>query len=381
MTTTRPRPPSVDTFIEAETPAPLPPSEALYYITGPAGAGASGTGAATERPSPVAKSLADLEPFIGTNGPTHTAVEAIFDQVETNVSVALLPPGATQAQMVSTLEKVRFLTDSPTHLYAPGQTQRGTALGILSSNVAINAAGLELAANAASAVSVNDLLRVGDEIVRVTAAADQHTFTVERALHGTAAVAHAAGTSVSNMHSPVCAELALLIDELECVAVADAPAISVEAARQWAAAGNVGPDLMGVFNRGDNKWPGGFWLGAVASVAAEKGRAQGIEHARVKGIGTLEHNLSHSPRGTVETDVSNLVGSYLSTLVRRRGHIEIVGHTFAGVTDVRRFWSVSLVVQHMRRLAEQTAEPFIGDDTTQDVLVDLAGKVSRRCAN
>ena len=377
MTTTRPRPPSISSSVEGEPLTPLHHSEALYYIVGPPGAGASGTGAAGERPSLVHNSLASLESFMGTDGATHDAVEAIFDQVDTNVAVALTPANPTAAQSVSALEKVRFLTDRPTHLYAPGQTVTGVQIGQVSGILAIAATALTLAADATMRVEVDELLQIESEIVRVEVVTDQANFTVARAQEGTAAAAHAANTSVTDLRSPVATELGQLVDELECVAVADAPITSILAAIAWADAGNVRPDVMGVFNRADNKWPGGFWLGAADDVAAEYTRARGIQHARVGGVTSLEYELTHSPRATVETDVSNLVGAYLSTLVRRRGHVEIVGDTFKGVDDARRKWSVSLVVQHLRRISEEAAESFIGPGARQSTITRLAAHVER----
>ena len=339
MTTTRPRPPSIESSIDADPLIPLHHSDALYYVVGPPGADASGNGADAENPSPRATSLASLEPFIGTDGITRTAVEAIFDQVDTNVVVALTPANPTQAQVISTLQKVRRLTDRPTHLYPPGQTVLGARIGMPAAAINDSVTTLTLAAAAINMVEEGEILRIENELLRVTDVTSQTVFTVDRGAYGTTAAAHANTAPVTDLHSPVATELIQLVDELDCDSVADAPRISVQGAIQWANAGNVGPGVMGVFNRGDNNWPGGFWLGAAADRAAEHGRARGIEHAPVKGISSLDYELSHSPRSTVDTDVSNLVGAYLSTLVRRRGRVEIVGDTYKGLDDARKTWS------------------------------------------
>ena len=378
MTTTRPRPPSISSSVEGEPLIPLHHSEALYYIVGPPGAGATLSGGINERPTAVFTALdATLEGLIGTDGITHTAVEAIFDQVDTNVVVKIVPSDPSHQQSIDGLEQIRYVSGSvPTHLYAPGQTALGSVLGTIVGTLAAGADTLTLAAAALMNVEVDELLRIQDEIVRVTAVASQTSFTIERAQHGTADVAHIT-SSVSDILSPVATELRQLVDEYECVAVADAPRNSILAAIAWADAGNVGENVMGVFNRADNNWPGGFWLGAAAAVAARYTRARGIQQAKVGGVTSLEYELTHSPRATVTTDVSNLVGAYLSTLVRRRGRVEIVGDTFKGPVDARKKWSVALVVNHLRRLLEESAESFIGPAGRHSTVVRLASHVQR----
>ena len=379
---TAPRPPSITTTITGDPLTPRHHSDAHLFLVGPPGTGASGdglpvTGPGAERPSDYATGLAGLEDFIGTDGPLHTAVEAIFDRLDTNIAVALTPAGATHAQVVSTLEKARFLEDAPTHLYAPGLTVLGDTLGDLAADIVAAGGSVELAADAVHTVEVDEYLQIEDEIVRVTAVTDQQNFTVERGELGTSAADHASGVDVLDIRSPVCTELESLGEELECLAVADAPSLSEELAVEWANAGNVRPNVMGVFNKTDNEWPGAAWLAAALDVAAEHGRQRGIELARVTGVTNLQYELSYSPRETVDTDVSRLVGAYLSTLVRRRGHVQIVGDSLKGVADARRFWSVALVVHHSQRIAELAKEPFIGVGATPSTVTRVASHVER----
>ena len=130
---------------------------------------------------------------------------------------------------------------------------------------------------------------------------------------------------------------------------------------------------MGVFNRANGtRWPGGLWLGGALEVTGEFGRQRGIEHARVSGITSLQHNLSHSPRLSVTTDVSRIVGAYLSTLVFRNGHYEIVGDTFRGVADARKHWSTSRVVHHLEHVLETAGEHYTGQGITRQRLITIA---------
>ena len=374
---TTPRPPSIVTTITGEPLTPLHHSDAHIFMVGSPGTGATGTGVAGERPSAYVTGLDALESLIGTDGDLHTAVEAVFDRVDTSISVALTPATPTHAQVVSTLEKVRFLEDPPTHLYAPGLTVLGDTLGALSSDMTDSSDSVALAADAVHMVEVDEYLQIENEIVRVTAVTDQMNFTVSRGELDTAAAAHVTGVNVLDIRSPVCTELEQLGEELECLAVADAPSLSVDLAVEWANAGNVRPNVMGVFNRTDNEWPGAAWLAAALNVAAEHGRQRGIELARVTGVTNLQYELSYSPRETVTTDVSRLVGAYLSTLVRRRGHVQIVGDTLKGVSDARQRWSVALVVHHAQRLAEQAKEPFIGHGASPSTVTRVASHVER----
>ncbi len=374
---TMPRPPSVSSTVTGDPVTPLHHSDAHLFLVGPPGSSASGTGAPNERPRGYATGLAALEPFIGTDGPLRTAVESIFDRVDTSIAVALTPANPTHAQVEAALEKVRFLEQEPTHLYAPGLTVTGSVLGALSSDIAIDASSVVLAADAVHRVEVDEYLQLDDEVVRVTAVTDQHTFTVERGELGTAAAAHTSGDNVLDIRSPVVTELESLAEELECLAVADAPSGSVDLAVAWAGEGNVRPNVMGVFNRTDNEWPGADWLAAALDVAAVHGRQRGIELARVTGVTNLEHELSYSPRSAASTDVTRLVGAYLSTLVRRHGQVQIVGDSLKGVTDARKTWSVALVVHHAQRLAEAAGEAFIADEGNETTITRLASHVER----
>ena len=374
---TTPRPPSISTTITGDPVTPLHHSDAHVFMVGPPGTGASGTGAAGERPSAYVTGLDALESLIGTDGALHTAVEAVFDRVDTNIAVALTPANPTHAQVVSTLEKVRFLEDAPTHLYAPGLTVSGDTLGALSADMTDASDSVALAADAVHMVEVDEYLQIEDEIVRVTAVTDQQNFTVDRGQLGTSAAAHVTGVSVLDILNPVCTELESLGEELECLAAADAPTASVELAVEWANAGNVRANVMGVFNRADNDWPGAYWLAAALDVAAEHGRQRGIELARVTGVTNLQYELSYSPRAAVTTDVSRLVGAYLSTLVRRRGQVQIVGDSLKGVTDARQTWSVAVVIHHARRLAEAAGESFVSDEGDEITITRLASHVEQ----
>ena len=377
---TTPRPPSIITNVTAPPLVPLHHSDSLVYIVGPPGTGALPAYAANERPSAIATSLAALEEFIGADGAVHDAVEAIFDQVDTNIAVARTPAAPTHQQVIDTLDKVRLLTDVPTHLYAPGRTGDGVVAGQLDADIDDAVTAFTFDAAPTSAISVGELLLIESEIVRVAAplpGAGVHTYDIERAQEGTDAAAHAAAVDIVDIRNPVTAELELLAEELECVAVADGDNTSIDRFVAWLDAGNARPNVMGLFNEPDGRNPGGPWLGAVLDRQAEFGRQRGVNHARVGGVTDLAHELTHSPRANVDTDVSRIVAAYGSLLLRRHGHVEIVGDQFKGIDDARTYWSVTLVVNHLRRISEEAVEPFIGIDADLSTVVRIAAHVER----
>ena len=73
------------------------------------------------------------------------------------------------------------------------------AIGTLGAALANTAAAttLTLAANASTAIAVDDYLKVGNEVVLVTGVTSQSSFTVARAHEGTARAAHANGAAVT----------------------------------------------------------------------------------------------------------------------------------------------------------------------------------------
>lgn len=73
----------------------------------------------------------------------------------------------------------------------------GAVIGQLDGDLTDAATTLNLAEDAAVTVAANDHLRVGAEILKVTAVTDQSTFTVVRAQLGTSATEHDDGASVS----------------------------------------------------------------------------------------------------------------------------------------------------------------------------------------
>ena len=371
---TTPRPPSIETRIISEPFAPAYHTDDVVYIVGPPGAGATGT--ATDDPSHAGRTLASLEDFIGTDGIVHDAVDDIADQIDTNIIVALTPAVPTFAEVITALEKAYQAERNPTILYAPGMTHLGTPLGGgLAAAMDDVTTSLTFTTAPDPALSADLLLQVDNEIMIVDVAGDAGDviYVVRRGEEGTDAVMHLLAAVVTDLRNPVVTELEELAEALECNAIADAPFASISAAIAWADAGNVKANVMGVFNRiNGTRWPGGAWLGGALEVTGENGRQRGIEHARVSGITSLQYNLSHSPRLSVTTDVSRLVGAYLSTLVFRNGHYEIVGDTFKGVADARKHWSTSRVVHHLEHVLEIQGEHYTGQGITRQRLITIA---------
>lgn len=368
---TTPRPPSVVTNISGDPIPPAISSDARLFMVG------SGT-AAAPRPQPYSRDLESIEAHLPQGSLMRNAVDAIFRKAEPEIAIATLDPViAGHSTVNSGLDLVRFLERRPTHIYAPGLTSNGTTVGTLANNINDAATTITLTV-AHDGISDGEILQVENELMEVDGDAAQGTdITVIRGAEGTAAAAHLAGRTVVDLRNPVVTHLEELCEELECVAISEAPNVDVQHAIAWADAGNVRQNVMGIYNYADGMPPGADWLGTTMRVHSEFGHQRGIEHARVTGVTSLARELSHSPRASVTTDVSRLVGAYMSTLVRRNGLVEIVGHTFKGVSDARRLYSNALVVHRVQRLAEIAAEDYIGQVSSDQNMRDLAFHVEQ----
>ena len=221
------------------------------------------------------------------------------------------------------------------------------------------------------------IIQVENELMEVRSQSGTKAIEVTRGVAGTVAAAHAAGQGVSNMNSPITAELESLAAEFECLAIADAPDGTVGQSVEWADAGNVRPTVMGIDNWVNTFAPGSFWLNAVMRRAAEDGYQRGIDGAPVIGVERLSRSLSHSPRAATATDVSRLVGAYLSVIALNRGQAQIVGDTFKGVDNATRIWSIAAVARRVITTAEIAAEAWQSRAASEDNLEDQAYSVEK----
>ena len=112
----------------------------------------------------------------------------------------------------------------------------------------------------------------------------------------------------------------------------------------------------------------GWYMGGAIRRSRDAGRQASIEHAHVNGIHRSRHELSHSPRSAVSTDVRTLVGAYMGTIVRHRGIWEIQGSDMPGLTDGRQKWPVARVVDHLEHVLEETGISWLGRTDTTDLL-------------
>ena len=165
----------------------------------------------------------------------------------------------------------------------------------------------------------------------------------------------------------VATKLALVAGSLGCRAVANTPQDSAASAVAW---GNNNGDgrLIGVFNQNKTgassyKFPSGFWIGAALNVAANRGRAWGINFASVKGLAELRHDLA--PYSSV---LSSLDAAGVSAMVNDQGVERIIGDEFKAdsATDPQRFWTIGRVVDHVQRTLEAQARLLIGSTRSAD---------------
>ena len=116
----------------------------------------------------------------------------------------------------------------------------------------------------------------------------------------------------------------------------------------------------------------GWYMGAAIARARELGLQAGLEHAPVHGIHNSNHNLSHSPRSSITTDVSQLVAAYIGTIVQHRQAWEIQGSYMAGWSDGRSQWPVARVIDHLEHVLEESGIGWLGrTDTRRLVTVAL----------
>lgn len=354
---TTPQPPTISVSILARpSVAPYHADDVVFMVGGP-GAGAT---LAPNTPSGAIRSLASATDLIGSGTVLARAVEAILDQVDTEIILSLTPSRLSALSAAITDADVTVPVDDGS-LYATDDVVIIEGEQLLVTGVAGN--------DLTTTRGYNNTVAAAHEIDAVVDAVPRNADVVA-ALNSVRSAAkrptilyppgRTAGlTGVLTTANMVATRLEALAEELECKAVADAAHDTVARAITWAG-NNTHENVMGVFNNADMNPPGAYWIGAALAISGEFGRAHGIEHARVRGVTQLAHALSHSPRASVATDVSNLVGAYLSVLLQRQGIIEIVGDTFRGVADVRKVWSVARVVDHLLGVLEIAGEPYIG---------------------
>lgn len=359
-----PLPPSVVTNIDPTPTIPTLSSDARVFMVGVGNA-------ATTRPTAYSSNGTDILNSVPANGVMANAVQTLLAGRLKQLSVALTAGSPSFGDTLEVMRQVRFLDERPTHLYVPAQTGPGRSVGALQANITDAVTQITLAA-AHSGLSDGVLIQVEDEVMEIVDLPGTTTIDVVRGVAGTTAAAHSAGQTVSDLRNPLTAELEALAEELECLAVADAPNVDVEHAIAWSNAGNTRESVMGVYNYADGNAPGAYWLNTVIDVAGRYGHQRGIETAQVNGVTALAQELSYSPRGAQAADVTRLVGAYLSTLARREGSVQIFGDTFRGVTDARRIWSNALVVRRLERVTEIAGESFIGLESSPRNLRALA---------
>ena len=381
---TTPQPPRISVSIVAP-PAPLPTiGSDTVFLVGPGGTGATLT---PGTPSVAYANLAAAQAGVGTTGAVYEALVGLYGQVSLQTIVSLTP-------------------------------DKTSTLG-----AALTAAATAVTVADGSKFAAGDTLVLGDEEMTVSSIAG-NVLTVVRGANGTTAETHESGDSVeapptdaqvrAALHSVRRAALTPtvlyapgltagiggrdtvangvisngntqdkglneLAEELGCRAVADACQTSVADAIAWAG-NNRQANVMGIFNSPDQHQPGGYWLGGALAVTGAQGLSQGIEHAPVTGVTALANALSHSPRAAVMTDVSRLVGAYLSVLVSANGRTEIIGDTFyqsGAAPDSRRYWSVARVLDELERLLSRAGQPFIGRGNTQAARIRIANALER----
>ncbi len=305
--TTIPRVPGIDFSITAPAPAPVHHLDDTVYLVGLAGTG--GSAAVGDLVGPFG-SEADAAAALGTGSALRAAVHAIYQQASPTIycaiSAATAPGKPSAAEVVAALGMARALPVTPTVLGAPGLCS-----------------GTDADASSLTSLTASGVVAGG------------------RALAG----------------------------EFDSVFVADGPdgsAITATDIGTWADA-NVGAGAMMVANAvrvgGAYVSAAGYWIGAALAVTAEYGRARGLADAPVASAAAVRLALTSSPRPSVTTQVSTLVGKYVSVLHRGPGGVMLIGETIGGVTDLRRLWSVSRVVAHAERVMRGAARAYMGAST------------------
>ena len=314
---TTPQPPSITFTIRAASSPPQYSVNDVVYMAGLLGSGAVGSGVS----DPIT-SFDAIDDFAGDDGVLRDAARAVLSQASPTLvlsEVAAAGGNPTIAEVQTALTAMRQATIAPTVLAAPGLTAGS-------------------AANARSGV--------------------------ETGANGVATA------------------LKTLAAEFEAVAVGDAAthattkATALVNAGLWAGNNSDG-NLMSVFNQIDDNPASGYWIGGALRRAGEFGRQRGINHAPVLAGTVTEWDLSYSPRAGVATDVSSLVGNFVSALLRRRGTLEIVGDQLRGVGDIRKFWSVKRVIAYLLQILHTEALNWISVGGTPGNHLRIANALER----
>ena len=365
-----PRVPSVVTNIVATPATPSLDSDARIFMVGVGNE-------ATSRPLNYSNDLADLQSSVPSNGILSGQINALLRARRSQIAMALTAGSPTFEQIQAALIQVRYLDNPPTHIIAPGLTERGRLVGSLANQHSAGTTTITLNA-AHGGFTAGEIFVIEDEILELAADAPAGTtLTVVRGAEGSTAATHASDTQIFDLRNQVTAVMESLAEEIECVGVADAPNEDVNHAVAWSDAGNTLPNIMGVYNYVNGEPASGHWLAAVIDNADTHGHQRGIEFTRVPGVNTLAQELTYSPRAEVQTDVSRLVGAYLSTLVRRNGNTVIIGDSLRGHTDARQVWSINEVVRRVQRIAEIAAETYLGRVSSERNMLALAFHIER----
>ena len=323
---TTPQPPGIVFTHNAPSPPPARRGDDVVFAAGLLGTGAT----AGPGDTVTITSVADLA-ALGSDGPLRLCLGDLLDQQLVTVVVqavtATTAGKPSGAEVSAALEVARAMSSPPTVMMAPALTAGSDADASLANSSAASAVAAKLKSLAAE---FDDTIAILDP-------------------------PGSAGHSAANA------------------------AAAVALANTWAG-NNRGQRAMCVFNgpRMSSGWrPAcGAWLGAALARSTRQGRAWGLADTPVNA-GQLQYDLTSSRSPTATTQISSLVGNYISVLHQAPGGAVIVGETMGGYTDVRRLWSVQRVVDHADLIMRGAVREHMGGATTVPTLREVAGIMQR----
>lgn len=354
---TTPRLPSVDvTVAPAPVVAPHHTDDVVYMV-----GAADASGSIGEGPSTPTRSISTIQGLIGSQGVLYDNLVVMLNAVDTRVSFAATPGRITQTTAAIN-DSDTTVTVQEVSGYAAGMSIRvdaeimqiqsisGSTLTVTRASAGTTAVGhvdgatvFPIPTNDQTIAALNQANAV-NQLITVLAAPGR-----QRGVNGASTSANAVNTHLN-----------VLANQLECKAVSRTVQDVYSNMLVWAM-NNYQPNVMLVGNVPNE----GAWLGAALAVTGQYGRQRGIEHAPLLGTTELPFRVTYSPRRAVSSQAETLVEAFLSIGVERNGRKEIVGHTFHGVTDTTRYWSVARVIDHVKHALEIAGEAHIGAGNTE----------------
>ena len=369
---TTPRPTSVTTTLTSEIIPPGASSDFRLFIIG--------QGKATSTaPTHYTHDVESLESLLNSGSDLYTAVEDFHSQVDCLIAISTTT-GTGHQDYIDILKQARQLDDRPHVIYVPAEIcHEGTQIGTFKTTITDTATNIETT-GAHKALKKDALLTADGEIIKVTADVSQGTdpIPVTRGAEGTTARSHASGNTLTDMHNPVAAALEEMCEELSSRGAIDSPRTSVDFDVQWGHAGNPSRRVMAFHNYVNSDPPTPFILGGWIRETIYHGFAIGLSRAQIIGVASLEYALSHSHRAGTTTEVSRLVGSFNTTIVRDRGRYSVQGDEFQGYGEditPERYWHSGITIDKVQELAEKAADDYIGFRNTLDVIDAAAAHV------